>query len=268
MLILLSSVALAGPWIKSPGQAYVKASSSVFRALDYVDPLTGELQELDYQGTNTSLYAEVGVARGLQVQASVPWATGRSFDAETGWLTRSAGPGDAQLGLGLDIPRLELPASLSLVSRVPLYDQSTLVRGAPALGDENLDLDLVGAVGHSLPVGQHWLWLAGTGGFRWRTAWTPSGNEALDVGNGVPLSAQIGLAPNLAERSLGWLSLDYSALVPLVRDEVTRGQHQLGAGIAVNTVAGLHLEASGAWIVAATNASTGWSAGGGLSWKR
>ena len=256
-------LAAAGPWVKAQGEAYVKGSANLFRATEYVAPGV-EGSSLEYLGLTSSIYAEVGLFQGLQAIASVPWVTGRNLDRATGWRYRTSGLGDARIGLGLDVPKLELPASLSLVARVPLYDQSGLEELHPQLGDENVDLDAIAAVGGSLPLGDHGLWLAAEGGLRWRTGWAPTGPASLDLGPGLPYLAQVGLVPRWG----GWLSVQGSGLVDLGQGEDAKSYHGLGAGLAVPLVRGLHLEVGGSRTYAARLSSLGWSAEAGLSYRR
>lgn len=261
-MLLAISVAAAGPWVKSPGEAYVKASANVFRATEYVAPGV-ETSDLEYLGLTSSVYAEAGIAEGVQLVASVPWVSGRNLDTATGWAHRTSGFGDLRAGIGLDVPKLELPASLSVIARVPLYDQSELEELSPQIGDENVDLDAIAAVGGALPAGDHWIWLAAETGLRWRTGLSPSGAD-LDLDPGLPYRVQVGLAPRWG----GWISVQGSGLVNLGSGADSKSWHQLGAGVAAPLVRGLHAEVGGARTYAAELSSLGWSAEAGLSWKR
>lgn len=262
MLLLISS-ALAGPWVKSPGEIYAKASANVFKATEYVAPGV-ETSSLEYLGVSSSIYAEAGVASGVQMLVSLPWVSGRNLDRDSGWLYRTSGLGDARVGVGLDVPKLDLPASVSLVARVPLYDQSGLDALQPQLGDENVDLDALASIGGSVPVGEHALWLAGETGFRWRSGWAPSGASTLELDNGIPYLAQVGLAPRWG----GWLSAQASGLVNLGQSPDSKSHHGVGLGLAVPVANGLHVELGGARTYAANVSSLGWSADAGLSFKR
>ena len=263
MLLLISS-ALAGPWIDAPGDHYVKASVSRFAALEYVDPATQQSVDVEYVGLTSSLYGQVGLPGGLQLHASVPWVRGQNRDRYSGWIHRASGPGDAFVGLGADLPGIDQAAALTVQARVPLYNQALLAPEFPAIGDTNVDLDAQLSVGHSLAVGEHWLWLAGESGFRWRTEITPSRyDDGLDFVNGVPYRAQVGLAPKPG----GWASLEASGLVNLAPSDITRAWHQVALGGAVPVVAGLHVELGGQYIYAARANSTGWAVTAGISRK-
>ncbi|MCP4917550.1 MAG: hypothetical protein GY913_11555 [Proteobacteria bacterium] len=260
----LISTAAAGPWIDAPGAHYVKASVSRFAATEYVDPNAQTTSTVEYVGYTTSLYGQVGLPGNLQVHASVPYVNSRNRDRYSGWIHRTAGPGDAWVGLGADVPRLELPAALTVQARIPLYNQAVLEPDFPAIGDTNLDVDAQLSIGHSLPVGDHWLWLASEAGFRWRTEVMPAGfDDDLDFVNGVPYRGQIGLAPGLG----GWLSLEASGLVNAAPRDVTRSWHQLALGGAVPITHGVHIELGGQWIHTASASSKGWAATAGVSRK-
>ena len=53
MLLALLSSAAAGPWVKDPGQWYVKANAATFTANQYIDPLV----QSDAGGTTIAKYA-------------------------------------------------------------------------------------------------------------------------------------------------------------------------------------------------------------------
>lgn len=264
-MLLLCSTALAGPWIAAPGEHYVKASVSRFAAAEYIDPTAPDATStVEYVGVTSSLYGQVGLPGKLQLHATLPWVNGRNLNRYTGWIHRTSAPGDAQVGLGWDLPGLELPAAITAQARIPLYNQAVLEPDYPGIGDTNVDLDLQASVGHSIPAGKHWVWFASEAGFRWRTEITPSRyDDGLDFVNGVPYRAQIGLAPAPG----GWVSLEASGLSNLAPSPVTRSWHQLAVGGAVPVVAGLHIELGGQWIHTARANSTGWAVTTGISRK-
>lgn len=260
-MTLLLSLAVAGPWIAGPGHGYAKLGGSRFVATDFDQPGVGTLPA-DYVGWTSALTVQAGLFPGGQLELSAPWVAGRTEDGLQEY--RSSGPGDLRVGLGLDLPRIEWPASLTLAARVPLYEQSAVPAGYPLLGDENVDLDLLVSLGHSLALGPGWAWAAAEVGWRQRLGWAPSGHRSpLDLVGGLPYRLQVGWGPQR-----GWGQLTASGHLNAVASDDSRTWHQLGAGVALPLPRGLHLELGGGWVYAAHASSRGWSLEAGLSYKR
>ena len=113
MHLLLLTSAVAGPWVRGPGQAYVKVGASTFDAAVYDDPSVAEETPLDYTGQLATVYGEVGLVEGFQAVVQAAYAWGRNADLERGWVYRSRGLGDLGLGLVVDVPRVEAPLSVA-----------------------------------------------------------------------------------------------------------------------------------------------------------
>jgi hypothetical protein len=244
VIAALASAALAGPWVHDPGDWYVKGAVSGFQTPH---------QALEYGAHALSLYGEVGVVEHLQVIGSLPYVWGwQAFSGST-LRYRVEGPGAAMLGLGVSPPHAQVPASLHVLTRIPLYGGIARSRLDPALGDAQLDVDAIAAVGASPPVGSSArLWTSAELGARIRTGWVLAG-EPADGSEGLLYRAQVGFLPG----ELGWLEVAGSGeLGP-------RAAQQAGAGLAVSLGHGLHLEAGGTWIWQAAVDATGvgWTAG-------
>lgn len=268
MLLCLLATAAAGPWVKDPGQHYVKLSGNRFVAGDYVDPQVQGADDLAYTSWSAVLYGEVGIAPGLMLHANLPYLWAANEDPETGWQYRQRGGGDALVGVDWQLP-VALPASLFVQARVPLYADGDRPELYPAMGDPNVDLDLQANVGQSGKLGPGYLWGVAEAGFRYRSDWSPPGNELLfDYGNGLPYRAQVGYAPLLGDRPLGWVQLELSGLVNLGSDAVTRQWHQVGAGVAVSVDSHTHLELGVQRIYVARAASLGDMLSVGISHQR
>ncbi len=265
-MLLLSTTAWAGPWIKAPGEHYVKLGGSGFVATEYVDPSVEAASDLEYAGWLASVYAEVGVLEGLQVTAQLPWSLGTNTESVGGRSYSSRGLGDALLGVGADVPGVALPLSVSLLSRLPLYDETGRPELHPSLGDAQVDVDALVAVGQGGPLGAHAVWGLAEAGYRARTAWSPSATWTGSApSDGLTYRAQAGWLPRVGERGLGWVSLDASGLVNLQHDPSTKQWHQWNLGVAAALARGFHLEVGAQQIYAAQASSKGFGGSVGLS---
>jgi hypothetical protein len=265
--LLLTSPVLAGPWVRDPGAHYVKVGGSHFTAGVYDDPNVSDDTALAYTGQLVSVYGELGLPKGLQLvfQSAYSWGTNR--DLETGWIYRSRGLGDLGLGLVADIPWVEVPLSVAISTRIPLYDDGVAPGLHPSLGDPQVDVDAAVAAGQAVPLGPHWLWFVEELGFRYRTHLIPAQHLQADRKNGLIYRAQAGLSPSAGDRDLGWVHVGASGVWNPVSDETTQGWHQWSAGAAGTLWRGLNLEVGFQHIYLATNASTGWGVNAGISWK-
>ena len=268
MLLCLLATAAAGPWVKDAGQHYVKVSGNRFVAGEYVDPQVQDAEGLAYSSWSAVLYAEVGLAPGLMLHANLPYLWAANEDLESGWQYRQRGGGDALLGVDWQLP-VEIPVSLFVQARVPLYADGDRPALYPAMGDPNVDLDLQANVGHSAKVGPGYLWGVAEGGFRYRSGWTTPGNTVpFDYQNGLPYRGQVGYAPIFRDKPLGWVQLELSGLVNPGSDAVTRQWHQVGAGVAVSVDSHTHVELGVQRIYAARSASLGDMLSLGISHQR
>ena len=268
MLLCLTTLAAAGPWVKGPGQHYAKVSGNRFIAGDYVDPQVQDTQGLSYTSWSAVFYGEVGIAPGLMVHANLPYLWAVNQDPESGWQYRQRGGGDALVGLDWQLP-VALPASIFVQARVPLYADGDRPPLYPAMGDPNVDLDFQANVGHSTQVGPGYLWGVVEGGFRYRSGWSTPGNTVpFDYINGLPYRGQVGYAPIVRDRPMGWVQLELSGLVNLGLDAVSRQWHQIGAGLAVSLGSQTHVELGAQRIYVARSASLGDMLSVGLSHQR
>jgi hypothetical protein len=263
LLLAWVSAAHAGPWVREPGDWYAKVGASRFWSSSYVDPRADTA--LSYVGWQLGAYGELGVGRGVQVVAAAPWVWATNTDAASGWTFRAVGPGDATVGVVVDVPGVWWPLSVSARARLPLVDQRRLPSAYPAFGDPNVDVDAVVATGGGWAWGGQGFWVSAETGFRWRT---PLGLGAGDYANGLPYVAQVGWKPTVAGVERGWLGLEASGLVRLADEPQTRAWHQVGLNAAVPLGRGVHAELSGQRVLRAVASSEGWGVGVGVSHTR
>ncbi len=269
LLALLSSAALAGPWIREPGSSYAKAAVGSFSGAEATETTTGggQLAPLAYQDLSLSLYGELGLPWGLQVTGYLPYVLARNDDEQAGYVSYSGG--DAELGLSRRLLASPVALALGAVAKIPTYGDRADLRaegfGAyatrfPEPGDGQVDLDLRLELGASIPSGRWGAWAQGWVGYRHRLG------EFVD---GVPWSAQLGAAPTGASgEKIGWAGVEASGVRNLSPDVNTRTWTRIGAFGALNLRHGLAVEAWGGLIPLATASRTGGGGGLGLSWTR
>lgn len=268
---LLSSTAHAGPWVRDLGHAYVKAGYSRFAASTFVQPDGSVVDGTEYLGHTSHLYGEVGVAKGLQAVFNVPFVGSRNIIGEVSYINRWGGDLSAGLEYG---GRLKgLPVSLQVLSKLPLYDNADLsAYGAsgsrfPAIGDGQVDLTALLAVGGGVSVGKQRGWVSGEVGYRHRSAWWlgDSTQPDRDYLDGIPWSAQLGWSPQRKARDLGWVFVSGSGIQPLGEDTVTQQFIQASAGGALKVTKALAVELGYSRTVRARNSAPGSGINGGVS---
>jgi hypothetical protein len=152
-LLLWPALAAAGPWTRDAGQAYVKLSSGVYWADAFAGSDGAVVDGVAYQGLSQTVYAEVGLAKNVQLLLYLPHQTATN-DFEGYGRFRSAALGDAKLGVQVGLP-LPFPVALRTEMKIPLYDAaepSGAQRASfPLLGDGQMDVNLWVSAGGSIP---------------------------------------------------------------------------------------------------------------------
>lgn len=258
MIALLAAPALAGAWVRDPGDVYAKAGVGAFVGGEAPDePMSAAVE---YRDAQASVYAEVGLPWRLQLAGYAPWIVAENRYDSLQYLAMSGG--DAQLVLSRALLRGPLALSLGVGAKLPLYADRAQARAAafgahatrfPSPGDGQVDLDAKLDAGASL--GWQGAWLQGSVGYRHRLD---------DLVDGVPWSLQVGLAPKQA----GWVGVEASGVVNVVDDPDTRAWTRLGAFGAVKVGPALAVEAFFGAIPWATATRTGLGGGVGVSWNR
>ena len=274
MTLLVGSAAHAGPWVKDPGNAYVKAGYVRFSADTFVQPDGTVAEGLSYVGNTSHLYAEVGVAPRLQLVTNVPFVVAQNKDGEVAYINRQGG--DMDVGAEVRILGDQVPVSLQALAKIPLYDNADLLQyglvGAnfPAMGDGQVDLTATAAVGTGFSLGSVRGWTAAEAGYRHRTEWWLGDSSQPDRAyvDGVTWHGQLGYSPSIEDRDLGWLSIDASGVHNLSEDEVTKQWVQLSASTGIRVAKGFAAELGASWLPWARASSQGRSISAGVSWSR
>lgn len=275
LLLLFSLRAIAGPWVKAPGEAYVKAGGVVFTAEGFVGPDGVAVDGADYLGATAHLYAEVGVAGPVQAVVNLPVVGSRNTFGEAAYVNRQ--PGDLELGAEAGGQLSDgVPVSLQVLAKLPLYDNADLLAYGPsstrfpAIGDGQVDLTAMAAIGSGLALGGYRGWWSVEAGYRHRTeAWLgDSSAPQRTLRDGVPWRAQLGWSPTFGSWEAGWWSLDGAGIQSFESDEVTKQWVQLGSSLGVRVGGGLALEAGFSEMVWARASARGRSLSAGLSWTR
>lgn len=269
---LLPAAAHAGPWVKQPGQTYIKVGGGVFES-DKIYDLAGDLQELEFTYANQSatIYAEVGVAKDLGILVATSfYQAGNTLRLTKEEFTNS-GFGDLDLGVQWQAWSGDgCVAAVNAVGRAPLYSGvlsadaqvgtsgSSLTREEryrPALGDGSYDVSVTGAVGCSLHPFPGWV--AAEAGPRLRTRGFGSGAQfAFDVGAFV-----------IPERLALTLRADGVLRLSEQNERPTKWYVSFGGGAIIPIAGGVALELSGSYIPVGAFVAQGWSAGAGVSWS-
>lgn len=155
--------ALAGAWLREPGEAYAKGSVSRLTG-DEIFDADGDRAPLDdpasyanarYREVNASLYTEYGAARWLTLIASVPLKLAEhEADAlvPVGDIEGSSfGLGDLHLGARLPLHRARWLAAVEPDLKIPLYGSPDPVSDDPPLGSEFVDFGAAAVLGTGLP---------------------------------------------------------------------------------------------------------------------
>jgi len=276
----------AGAWVQEAGGYYAKASFQRFSSRQFVDASNQviPLEDARFEGDLLGLYAEVGLGEGVGVVINTPYAASRNvhFDPRVVYANRWLG--DVEVGLQYGRRLGAVPVSVSVLTKVPMYDNHdpALPMGSsgafPILGDGQVDLTLWLATGGGFSLGTWRGWGQVEVGYRYRSPWTvfdsaPSGLRFVD---GLPWHLQAGLQPVLGGKVRGWWSFDAIGLQNLSRDSRTKQSVQLSTSLApmlwsadaVPWLGALHLEGGAAWIPVARNSATGWSWNVGISAQR
>ncbi len=268
VLVAAPAAAIAGPWVKEPGESYMKLSGGLFNS-DRVFDVNGELNDTAYTYSHRSVraYGEVGVFPSVALNFSVP------FIASTNTLNERVrynrwGPGD--LDLAVQVRLLEGPCAASIApgARIPLYDEmvgeggvnvasgtSASRRYVPALGDGSVDLVATGAFGcslHPLPA-----WIGVQAGPRLRmNGFGESLDYAVDAGYFVwperlALTGRVGGVQRLSADN----------------ERPTKSFLSVSGGLLLNIYAGFALEAGASYIPSGAFVARGWTADVGISFS-
>lgn len=266
LALLAPAIAWAGPWTRDAGGVYVKLSGGAFVAGEYVDPSGATVTGVDYLGITSALYAEVGVAEGLQVQLYLPHVIARNSYAETGDRYLSLGLGDARLGVQYGFPLVGFPLALRIEGKVPLYDVAEpggLEHGLfPALGDGQVDLDYWLSAGGSLDGVPLYGFVEV--GYRLRTALYTGEGTGLEYGGGLLTYAQLGYTV-FADVIV---AANAQAVVPFEDDGRTKGYATVGPSVYAPVGAGVALELYYDATIWARAASAGQTVILGVSYSR
>ncbi len=158
--------ASAGPWIKAPGEAFVKGGLTHYSAEDSFNQ--GRDTGMAYTGQTFNVYGEVGLVEGLQAVVDLPVVMGVNTSA-AGVRYTNQSLGDLRLELdGALLP--ELPLAIGVETKIPLYTPiGRQGPGDPAAdfprsrinfpdpGDGNVDMTLKLLTGLSLHPTPAWV---------------------------------------------------------------------------------------------------------------
>lgn len=266
LVLVLPSLASAGPWTKEPGQVYVKASEMLFRSDTFVAANGERVSGTDYLALTSAVYLEAGLTKKLHFQAFMPWSFTRNEFTEIDTRYANVGLGDTILGLQITPYKLNLPYALRLETKIPLYDVAGIegpeANMFPALGDGQVDVTGWLSVGGSLypkPI-----YFLGEIGYRHRTEIFYGEGSGLEFGNGLTFNAQVGYT--FKERVL--VAGNAGGVYSFVDDAFTQSFVTLGPTVAVFLPKGFALEAGASPMVWSRNNSPGTTYSIGVSYSQ
>ncbi len=271
--LLFAPQAAAGPWVKAPGEAYVKAGGVRFAASGFVGPDGVPVEGAAYVGTTGHVYGEVGAVGPVQVVFNLPVVGSRNTFGDVAYVNRQFGDAEVGLEAGRQVGG-KVPVSLQILGKLPLYDNGELAQYGlsatrfPAIGDGQVDVTALAAVGTGIAAGGFRGWWTVEAGYRHRTELWMGDRTAPDrvLVDGVPWHLQLGWSPTFGAWEAGWWSVDASGIDNLQTDAVTKQWIQLSTGLGVRVWEGLAVEAGASRMVWARNSAQGRSVTGGLSW--
>lgn len=280
--VLLPKTSMAGPWSKKPGHLYLKLGQAFYTARDFVTAQQSVQKGAEYFGTQTSLYAEVGLFYGFQLQGFVPFHYGQIYYQDTRSLYRLNGPGDAVVGLQWTPPPLQkalgFPMAVRFNVKLPMFDVGKAAQDGgesaaffPTMSDGQVDFTTWLSAGGPLPKLP--LYLFAEVGYRFRTELFLQGmpvfqrsqpDTPLQFLDAFVFRARLGW--NFAKKMMA--TVTFSGEIPLGQDEVSKGHINLGFGLYFPIAHGLAVEASLDPNVWAQSAARGASIMLGLSYNR
>ena len=270
----MGGAAEAGPWVKAPGELYAKAGYVQFRADEFVDPSGATLSGVDYTGHTSHLYGEVGLVGPVQVVFNAPFVGSRNTLGEVAYVNRAFG--DLDVGLEAGTTLGDVPVSLQVLTKVPLYDNAELLAyGAsggrfPAIGDGQVDLTALGAVGTGIAAGGFRGWWAAEVGYRHRTEWWAGDASAPErvLVDSIPWHLQLGWSPTFGSWEAGWWSVDAWAVQNLRQSDNTKEWFQLVSSLGARVGGGVALELGYSQMIWGRAPSLGQSLLAGVSFTR
>ena len=275
LLATLSPSAQAGPWVKAPGELYVKSGYVRFAADDFVDPAGETLTGSSYLGQTAHLYGEVGVVGPVQAVFNLPFVGSRNVAGDATYINRALGDLDVGLEAGTRVAD-RVPVSLQVLAKVPLYDNGDLAQYGlaggrfPAIGDGQLDLTAMLAVGSGVQLGGFRGFVAAEAGYRHRTErWVGDSSEPdRELVDGVPWHLQVGWSPTFGDWQAGWWSVDAWAIQNFQESDNTKEWIQLATSLGINVAPGVALELGASQMVWGRATSIGRSLLAGVSVTR
>jgi hypothetical protein len=301
MITALVSLAIAGPWTRSHGDAYVKAGADYYYTTKYVLPAesglaaTGDFGTDSFFGHQYSVYGEAGISDAWPIQLAVrapltvsvvDFAASDTVNVISGTAT-STRMGDLEL-----MPQVALskkhPIAFGLGVKLPLYNVDNVCAGSVYRdfcgrpGDGQLDVTPWLLAGGSFFKGK--AWAEGQVGYRWRSEayrnWDTTRAFIDSLAFGGTLGAKVG--PTLlmvrldGNRNFSGLVYDKSYADPIVQaatdankgeDPFTLQSIRFGPQAMLLLSDHWALEGRAQWDVWAQSTSIGVGFGGGVSWR-
>jgi hypothetical protein len=268
-LTLAASPALAGPWVKAQGEAYVKVAGSAFQGTSLWDVDANRLDApFVYSNQALTTYAEVGVWDGLALGLNLPVVVGRNVVEERTTYEQWGG-GDLDLfAQGQLFQAGGCAGSGALAVRLPLYEgvisdgtepgavgTSGPERFLPALGDGSVDVTPTASLGCSLYPAPVWFGVEAGPNLRTR-----------GFGHGLRYAADLGVwaVPEVLALSA---RVDGVQRLTDDNDRPTKSFVSVSGGATWRVWNGVGLELNGGFVPWGAFVARGWQVGVGVSYS-
>lgn len=264
--LLASAEASAGPWTRSLGEAYLKASTGLFLSNSFVGADGVVVGGADHTSVTTAFYGEVGIYDDLQLVLYVPYVVGINDYETTTYL--SAGGGDLLIGAQWSSPWLSIPHAIRADLKVPMYDvapRPTRSSSHPLFGDGQLDVTVWLSAGDSIPIPSLPLYVFAEIGHRFRTeSFVGRGVEGRSFADSLVYNGQVGFTLaglTFAANTSGVMAYRSA------EDRLTKSYVNLGGQLFAPLFEDFALEASVDGTLWASNSAKGLSVIAGVSYN-
>ena len=251
-----------GPWTKSFGEYYLKVGSNFYRADGYRTASGTHNDDTPYSNFTNYTFAQIGLWDDLHLQFYVPLEYARlshqEREPESGF-----GFGDTMISLQASPLDLDIPTSIRLEARLPLYRYDL---EAPPPGEFQVDYALWLSAGGGLHSREIPLYYSLDVGYmhRSKTIFTSRLNDGRDLSDAFVSHAQVGYTV----QELFDVNLGASAQVPFEMGTFDEAFITVGPSIYWPVTDLVALEMDGYYTPYARNSGQGWSIGAGISFSR
>jgi hypothetical protein len=260
---LAPSISWAGPWARRAGGAYVRLGAARFEGQAAFLLNESVAQRGRFVGYAGELYAEAGLGRRFELDASWRWVENRSERLD-GLVMSSGGPEDLELTLKWSPLAGSMPIAFLVGGRVSLYDrlsEAALFDGTPQRGPGGADLLTGAAWGVSFWPTRAWLSADVLHRLRFGTA---SSGVRLRVEGGGYVVGPLAVAASVEFQAAYGRQEQQAAGSPAPVPRVLG----LGAKVFAELYRGFGVNVDATWLPDVFNDGPGWRLGASVTFER